>query len=246
MHLQGKVALVTGSSRGIGREIARELASRGARVAVHYRADREAARETLASLAGGAHAVFGADVADADAARDLVQNVVDEMGGIDILVNNAAIFEAATWDDLDFDLWQRVMAVNLNGPMLMPKASCRSYADTAGAGSSTSPRRWSRPQPRLRRLPVIEAEQTSIIEWVNVGSRKFIAREAAAVYGASEGLRTALLEREAFGGQAGTSSRIRNCLGFPDGVSGGELAQRAYEPRFSSARSPWRRACPTT
>src|SRR6185437_7043586 len=52
---------------------------------------------------------------------------------------------------------------------------------------------------------------------------------AAAVYGASEGLSTALLEREAFGGQAGTSSRIRNYLGFPDGVSGGELAQRAYE-----------------
>jgi thioredoxin reductase (NADPH) len=52
---------------------------------------------------------------------------------------------------------------------------------------------------------------------------------AAAVYAASEGLRTALLEREAFGGQAGTSSRIRNYLGFPDGVSGAELAQRAYE-----------------
>jgi thioredoxin reductase (NADPH) len=52
---------------------------------------------------------------------------------------------------------------------------------------------------------------------------------AAAVYAASEGLRTALLEREAFGGQAGTSSRIRNYLGFPDGVSGGELAQRAYQ-----------------
>jgi len=52
---------------------------------------------------------------------------------------------------------------------------------------------------------------------------------AAAVYAASEGLRTALLEREAFGGQAGTSSRIRNYLGFPDGVSGAELAQRAYQ-----------------
>ena len=52
---------------------------------------------------------------------------------------------------------------------------------------------------------------------------------AAAVYAASEGLSTALLEREAFGGQAGTSSRIRNYLGFPDGVSGAELAQRAYE-----------------
>jgi len=56
---------------------------------------------------------------------------------------------------------------------------------------------------------------------------------AAAVYAASEGLRTALLEREAFGGQAGTSSRIRNYLGFPDGVSGAELAQRAYQQAWA-------------
>jgi thioredoxin reductase (NADPH) len=56
---------------------------------------------------------------------------------------------------------------------------------------------------------------------------------AAAVYAASEGLRTALLEREAFGGQAGTSSRIRNYLGFPDGVSGTELAQRAYQQAWA-------------
>jgi thioredoxin reductase (NADPH) len=56
---------------------------------------------------------------------------------------------------------------------------------------------------------------------------------AAAVYAASEGLSTALLEREAFGGQAGTSSRIRNYLGFPSGVSGVELAQRAYEQAWA-------------
>jgi len=56
---------------------------------------------------------------------------------------------------------------------------------------------------------------------------------AAAVYAASEGLGTALLEREAFGGQAGTSSRIRNYLGFPDGVSGTELAQRAYQQAWA-------------
>ncbi len=59
------------------------------------------------------------------------------------------------------------------------------------------------------------------------------AGRAAAVYAASEGLSTALLEREAFGGQAGTSSRIRNYLGFPDGVSGAELAQRAYQQAWA-------------
>ena len=120
MHIQGKVALVTGSSRGIGREVARELASRGARVAVHYRADREAARETLASLAGGPHAAFGADVADADAARELVRDVVREMGGIDVLVNNAAIFESHPVPETDYagwrDAWSRTIETNLIGP----------------------------------------------------------------------------------------------------------------------------------
>jgi NAD(P)-dependent dehydrogenase (short-subunit alcohol dehydrogenase family) len=120
MHTEGKVALVTGSSRGIGREIAVELASRGARVAVHYRADREAALETLASLAGGPHAIFGADVADADAARGLVQDVVGEMGGIDILVNNAAIFEPHPVPETDYAgwraAWSRTISTNLLGP----------------------------------------------------------------------------------------------------------------------------------
>jgi thioredoxin reductase (NADPH) len=74
-------------------------------------------------------------------------------------------------------------------------------------------------------LDVRPADQTYDVVIVGAGP----AGLAAAVYAASEGLRTALLEREAFGGQAGTSSRIRNYLGFPNGVSGVELAQRAYE-----------------
>src|SRR5215208_8080924 len=75
VELSGKVALVTGSSRGIGRAIARELAKKGARVAVHYHTDREAAQETLAFLKSGAHAAFAADVADAGSARGLVEGV---------------------------------------------------------------------------------------------------------------------------------------------------------------------------
>jgi 3-oxoacyl-[acyl-carrier protein] reductase len=115
-----KVALVTGSSRGIGREIARELAAKGARVAVHYRADREAAQETLASLSGGPHEVFGADVADADSVQGLVEGVVREMGGIDVLVNNAAVFEPHPILGVDYggrqEAWYRTIATNLIGP----------------------------------------------------------------------------------------------------------------------------------
>ena len=134
--MDGKVALVTGSSRGIGRGIARELASRGARVAVHYRADREAAGETLASLAGGPHAVFGADVADAGAARELVEAVTREMGGIDVLVNNAAIFEAHPVPETDYaawrDAWSRTMATNLIGPANLSYLAARTMMERGG------------------------------------------------------------------------------------------------------------------
>jgi NAD(P)-dependent dehydrogenase (short-subunit alcohol dehydrogenase family) len=123
VELSGKVALVTGSSRGIGREIARELAKKGVRVAVHYRTDREAAQETLASLEGGAHAAFAADVADAGSTRSLVEGVAREMGGIDVLVNNAAIFESHPVPEVDFagwqDAWTRTIATNLMGPAIL-------------------------------------------------------------------------------------------------------------------------------
>jgi NAD(P)-dependent dehydrogenase (short-subunit alcohol dehydrogenase family) len=136
VDLSGKVALVTGSSRGIGREIARGLAGRGARIAVHYRADREAARETLASLQGGPHAVFGADVADAGSARDLVEGVAREMGGIDILVNNAGIFEAHPVPEVDYASWQnawsRTISTNLLGPANLSFLAARNMMEGGG------------------------------------------------------------------------------------------------------------------
>lgn len=131
-----KVALVTGSSRGIGREIARELAAKGARVAVHYRTDQESAQETLASLSGGPHAVFGADVADAGSARNLVEGVVREMGSIDVLVNNAAIFEAHPVPEVDYEAWQdawsRTIATNLIGPANLSYLAARVMMERDG------------------------------------------------------------------------------------------------------------------
>jgi 3-oxoacyl-[acyl-carrier protein] reductase len=136
MQITGKVALVTGSSRGIGRGIARELASRGARVAVHYRSDREAAQKTLASLDGGPHADFGADVADADSARGLVEDVTREMGGIDVLVNNAAIFEPHPVPETDFAgwraAWTRTIATNLVGPANLSFLAARIMMERGG------------------------------------------------------------------------------------------------------------------
>ena len=136
MDLFGKVVLVTGSSRGIGREIARGLAEKGARIAVHYRAGREAAQKTLGSLDGGPHAVFGADLADAEAARCLVEGVAREMGGIDVLVNNAGIFEAHPVPGVDYegwqDAWSRTIATNLIGPANLSFLAARIMMEGGG------------------------------------------------------------------------------------------------------------------
>jgi 3-oxoacyl-[acyl-carrier protein] reductase len=136
VDLSGKVALVTGSSRGIGRDIARGLAEKGARIAVHYRAGLEAAQETLGLLDGGPHAVFGADLSDAGAARGLVEDVAREMGGIDVLVNNAGIFEAHPVSEVDYegwqDAWSRTIATNLIGPANLSFLAARIMMESGG------------------------------------------------------------------------------------------------------------------
>jgi NAD(P)-dependent dehydrogenase (short-subunit alcohol dehydrogenase family) len=111
--------LVTGASRGIGAAIARAFAEQGDQVAVHYRTRREQAIEVAASLSGERHVVVGADLSEADAVQSMVADVWDAFGGIDVLVNNAGVFEAHPIDGTTYQRWQeawtRTLAVNLVG-----------------------------------------------------------------------------------------------------------------------------------
>jgi 3-oxoacyl-[acyl-carrier protein] reductase len=118
---EGRVVLVTGGSRGIGRAVAREFAARGATVAVQFRADRAAAEDTVASLGGsGGHLALRADLADPEQARALVGRVVDGLGRVDVLVNNAGIYEEHPVLGTGYDdwlaIWRRTIDVNLLGP----------------------------------------------------------------------------------------------------------------------------------
>jgi 3-oxoacyl-[acyl-carrier protein] reductase len=117
---KGKVALVTGGSRGIGRAVAEELAARGATVVVQFRADRGAADATLAALGPGRHRTAQADVADPEQARALVGRVTDELGRVDVLVNNAGIYQEHPVLETSYEdwlaVWRRTVDVNLLGP----------------------------------------------------------------------------------------------------------------------------------
>jgi 3-oxoacyl-[acyl-carrier protein] reductase len=120
MDFDDRVVLVTGGSRGIGRAVAEAFATRGATVVVQFRADRRAADDTLAALAGHGHLALPADVAVPEQARSLVGRVVAELGRVDVLVNNAGVYEAHPILETSYEDWQRVwrrtLDVNLIGP----------------------------------------------------------------------------------------------------------------------------------
>ena len=121
MSFQGKTILVTGASRGIGRAIAHAFADSGGRVAVHFNKNETAAKETLQSLPGGPHAIIAKDLSKPDDPKSLVDEVVREFGSIDVLVNNAGIYEPhGAITQIDFSEWRSnwtsTIGINLLGP----------------------------------------------------------------------------------------------------------------------------------
>ena len=110
--LDGKVALVTGASRGIGAAISRELGRAGARVAVNYRSGREAA-EAIAGEVGGI--AVGANVGDPSEAQALVEQVEAELGDVDALVNNAGVTRDTLIARMSDEDWDEVIDTNLRG-----------------------------------------------------------------------------------------------------------------------------------
>jgi 3-oxoacyl-[acyl-carrier protein] reductase len=120
--LDGKVALVTGGSRGIGAAISRELADAGARVAVNYRAGQEAAEALAGEISG---LPVQADVSSADEVQGLVERVESELGDLDILVNNAGITRDTLIARMSDEDWETVIDTNLRGTFNTARAVAR-------------------------------------------------------------------------------------------------------------------------
>jgi 3-oxoacyl-[acyl-carrier protein] reductase len=125
ISLDGKVAIVTGASRGIGRAIAETLAGAGAAVVVNHRASAEQAAETVAAIerAGGRALAVQADLGSVADVRRLVETTVERLGRLDILVNNAGVGKRTAMADMTEEEFDWTMSVNAQGPFFAIQAA---------------------------------------------------------------------------------------------------------------------------
>lgn len=134
-NLQGKVAVVTGASKGIGAGIARELASRGAAVAVNYAGSKAAAEKLVAEIknAGGKAIAVQADLSNPDSIGPFVEKVVREFGPINILVNNAGVYEFAPIETVTPDHFHKHFNLNVLGLLLTTQAALKHFSQEGGS-----------------------------------------------------------------------------------------------------------------
>lgn len=134
-NLQGKVALVTGASKGIGAGIARELARRGAAVAVNYAGSQAAAEKLVAEIkaAGGKAIAVQADLSNPDSIGPFVEKVARELGPIDVLVNNAGIYEFGAIETVTPDHFHKQFNVNVLGLLLTTQAALKHFNSEGGS-----------------------------------------------------------------------------------------------------------------
>jgi len=159
-----RAILVTGASRGIGAAVARLFAAGGDRVAVHYGASRDRADEVAASLAGEGHVVVGADLADPDAVREMVDAAAQALGGLDVLVNNAGVFEHHAITESTYEEWQRgwqqTLGVNLTGAANVTWCAVQHMTERGGHIVNVASRGAFRGEPKA---PAYGASKAGII-----------------------------------------------------------------------------------
>ncbi|MEV8022617.1 SDR family oxidoreductase [Streptomyces sp. NPDC086554] len=134
----GRRVLISGASRGLGRALAQAFAENGDRVAVHYGSREEEARATLDSLTGDGHVLVGGDLSDPAGAADVAARAADALGGIDVLVNNAAVNLPHPLADTSYEdwaeLWQRHVSVNLLATANLSHLAARRMIDQGSGG----------------------------------------------------------------------------------------------------------------
>jgi pteridine reductase len=135
MTLAGRVALVTGAGRRVGQAIALALGAKGMKVAVHYNGSASGAKETVAQLEseGAVGRAFQADLSSDPGPKKLIGEVVASFGGLDALVNSAAIMERTPFGDVTPEQWDRIMSINIRAPFFVAQAAAPHLREARGA-----------------------------------------------------------------------------------------------------------------
>lgn len=184
LSLSGKAAVVTGAASGIGRATARLLCSLGANVAFIDR-DPDGLQTALADCRGtpGSASAYQVDLADTASIEQAFTRIVDEMGGIDILVNSAAMNVAGPSVDYDLAVWQKVLDVNLTGLFLCSRLAARSMIDrciggsivnvasVGGLSAGITGRANANPSYRASKGGVVNLTRALAVEWASRGIR---------------------------------------------------------------------------
>ena len=219
----GRVALVTGASRGIGAAVARLLASRGMRVGVNYRSSRDEADDVVASIesAGGQAMAVQADVRDGSAVLGMVGQVRDAMGEVDVLVHNALIpyaiksFDEISWDELGGKVDQEMQAAFVVTKAVVPGMAARGYGRIVYLGTGLS----RRPREGMIALGTAKAALASFARFVadEVGPRGITVNVVAPGPVAETTIDAAALDQEHQRRLAGQTALGR--LASPDDVA---------------------------
>ena len=204
--------LVTGASRGIGAAAARAFAQAGDRVAVHYGSRRDAALAVAGALPGEGHVVVGADLADADAVRRMVEEAAAGLGGIDVLVNNAGVFEPHPIAETSYEDWQRAwertLGVNLVGAANVTWCAVR-HMGRGGRIVKVASRGAFRGEPRQ---PAYGASKAGLVAFGQSLARA-LGPLGIAVTSVAPGLAETDMAAEALAGDRGRERRAESPLG---------------------------------
>ena len=210
----GRAVLVTGGSRGIGAAVARAFAAAGDRVAVHHGRNAEKARAVAAGLPGSGHAVVGADLRDPDAVRAMVDAAAEALGGLDVLVNNAGIFEPHPITETTYEEWQAgfrdTLEVNLVGAANVTWCAVR-HMLRAGGGAivNVSSRGAFRGEPGQ---PAYGASKAGLIAFGQSLARD-LGAHGITVTAVAPGFTETDMATEALAGERGAARRAESPLG---------------------------------
>jgi NAD(P)-dependent dehydrogenase (short-subunit alcohol dehydrogenase family) len=236
MENGGRAILVTGASRGIGAAVARAFAAGGDRIAVHYGANRELAEQVAAALPGDGHVVVGADLADPDAVRAMVDAAAEALGGLDVVVNNAGIFEPHPIDETSYEEWQRcwerTVAVNLLGPANVSWCALR-HMGRGGRIVNVASRGAFRGEPKA---PAYGASKAGLIAMAQSLARRLGPHEIS-VTAVAPGFTETDMAAEELEGETGVARRAESPLGrvaTPEEVAAAVVFLASPEATMSS------------